>query len=270
MAQQGTGQVAGGGEAAQVSITIPIGPIDPQLTTAMALSYSFPEKIEEFTTYYWGSTNSRINNVHQAAFYANCSVIEPGATWSFNERVGECTLERGFQMDQAVVGDTYEDAIGGGVCQVASTIFNAVFDAGLPILERSNHAIYLGNYPDGRDAAIAWPYADLKFKNDTTSRIVLIMSYDDASVTAALWGVDPGYIVESQATPWKDGDKFSTKEVANPDLPEGERVVKIAGRDGRSISVTRKVYNPDGSKHLEGTFHSTYNSRTELVEVGTG
>ncbi|MDR2109483.1 MAG: VanW family protein [Coriobacteriales bacterium] len=252
------------------SAPIPIGPLNPILTTEKAQAFSFPEKISEFTTYYWESTPTRTSNVHLAADYANSSIIAPGAVWSFNEHVGEYTLERGFTVDQAVVGNTYEDAIGGGVCQTASTIFNAVYDAGLPILERSNHAIYMGYYPDGRDAAIAWPYADLKFKNDTSSYLLLMMSYDEVSVTAMLWGVNPGYRVESQASEWEEGEKFSTKEVKTPELPEGEKEVKIPGKDGRAITVTRIVYNSDGSKRAENTFRSVYISRTEVIEVGTG
>ena len=99
--------------------------------------------------------------------------IAPGATFSFNDRVGERTLERGFRPAPVIVGDKYEEDVGGGVSQVATTVFNAAWEAGLPISERNPHALYIARYQLGRDATVNYPNLDLKFVNDTGHWIVL-------------------------------------------------------------------------------------------------
>jgi CDP-diacylglycerol--glycerol-3-phosphate 3-phosphatidyltransferase len=248
--------------------SLPMGSIQPNLTTAQAKSYKLTDKIAEFTTYYWTSKENRIINVHLAADYINGSLIEPDGIWSFNERVGECTAERGFKADLAIINDEYQDEIGGGVCQVASTVFNSAYEAGMPIEERINHSLYLSSYPDGRDSAIAWPYADLKFRNDTSNWMLITMSYTNTSVTATLWGVSPGYIVYTEASEWVKGKEFEVIERDNPDLEPGEEYVKVDGIDGKSITVTRTVYDADGNIVRKDTFSSKYAPTNKIVEKG--
>ena len=84
-----------------------------------------------------------------------------GGEWSFNDTVGEANEEAGFQAAHAIINGEYDDAIGGGICQVATTVFNAVYEAGYPVTERRNHSLYISSYPAGRDAAIAYPDLDL-------------------------------------------------------------------------------------------------------------
>jgi len=251
------------------SIIIPIGTLKPQLSTDQAKNLHITDKIATFTTEYPGSPSARIHNIHLACDFINGSIIAPDGIWSFHTTVGDCTIERGFQMDSAISDGEFIDAIGGGVCQVATTIFNTVFESGIPIVERTNHAIYLANYPDGRDAAVAWPSVDLRFSNDTPNWMVLIMQYTDQSVTATLWGTDPGYVVTIQAGEWMEGTKFKTIVKENPELYDDERNVITEGRDGKTINVTRWVYDSDGTLLRQTTFKSWYNPFNEVVEVGT-
>jgi CDP-diacylglycerol--glycerol-3-phosphate 3-phosphatidyltransferase len=250
-------------------VTVPTGVLEPEFSTADARALKITDKIASFTTYYSSSTATRRHNIHLASSYINGSLIAPGSTWSFHTTVGDCTAERGFQQDIAIVNNELVDEIGGGVCQVATTVYNAVFEAGLPIVERTNHSLYVAYYPDGRDAAVAWPGVDLKFENSTPDWMVLIMEYDYSSLTATLWGTDPGYTVEAITGEWMQGTPYETKEVENPDMLEGERKVKTAGKDGKVINVTRIVRDKDGNVVRESVIKSRYNPVLEVVEVGT-
>jgi vancomycin resistance protein YoaR len=227
------------------------------------------EKIATYTTEYSLASNPKIANIHLAADLINNSLIAPEGIWSFNETAGECNEARGFQVATAISDGEYVDEIGGGICQVATTVFNAVFDSGLPIEERVNHGYYMLSYPPGRDATVSWPSPDLKFSNDTEHWILLTMSYTDESVTATLWGTNPGYIVESEDSGFVDRTKFEQVEVENPEMYVGETQIRQYGADGRTISVRRYVYNSAGELIRDGTFRSVYAPEDEITEVGT-
>ncbi len=93
--------------------------------------------------------------------------IAPGETFSFNGTVGPRTAEKGYQEAGAIVNGELVPQLGGGICQVGTTIFNTVFESGLPVVERHNHSFYISHYPKGRDATVSWGGPDFKFRNDT-------------------------------------------------------------------------------------------------------
>jgi vancomycin resistance protein YoaR len=250
-------------------IVAPAGDIAPEFTADAARSLGVSQRIATFTTMYADSTANRAHNIHLASDYISGSLIAPGGVWSFNASMGECTSQRGFVQDVAILNNELVDEIGGGICQVASTVFNAAYELGLPIIERTNHALYVSYYPDGRDSTIAWPTVDLKFQNSTDDWMVLIMDHTGYSLTASLWGVDPGYEVVIEKGEWQEGEKYKTREAPNPEMPIGERQVRTAGRDGKAISVTRTVYGPDGGLLRQAVMKSWYNPVDEVVEVGT-
>ncbi|MDR1183660.1 MAG: VanW family protein, partial [Coriobacteriales bacterium] len=250
-------------------VALAITTLEPALTTAQAEAMHITEKFASYTTEYTTASSAKVTNIHLAADLLNNSLIEPGGVWSFNDTAGECNAERGFQEATSIVEGEYVDEIGGGICQVATTIYNAVFDSGLPIAERVNHGFYLVAYPDGRDATISWRWPDLKFENDTENWVLLTMSYTDNTVTCVLWGTDPGYTVVSEDTGFTDRTDFETREVDNPELPKGEERVKQEGVRGRTIIVTRYVYNSAGELLRKTGFKSVYEPETEIIEVGT-
>ena len=163
----------------------------------------------------------------------------------------------------------YSDAIGGGICQVATTVFNAVYIAGYPVDERHNHSLRISSYPEGRDAAIAYPYLDLVWHNDTSSDVVLMMSYTDTSVTATLWGVDPGYQVSTEYGEWQKGGSYSTVYKSDDTVASGKEYVSTTGVDGSSISITRTVKDASGTVLHTDTFESNYAPKNKVVVRGT-
>ena len=250
-------------------IMLSVTDLEPSFNVEDAKAMGINDLIASYTTEYLWSSNAKVHNIHLACDLINNTFIESGGIWSFHETAGNCTAERGFQMATAIVQGEYVDEIGGGICQVATTIFNAVYESGLPIVERVNHGFYLIAYPAGRDATVSWRWPDLRFENETDSWILMTMSYTDTTVTCMLWGRDPGYRVESEDTGFLDRTDFETKKVDNPDLPRGEERVKQEGVRGRTIVVTRYVYNSTGELVRKTDFKSVYAPEPEIIEVGT-
>jgi len=245
-----------------------IGIIEPKLRTSDAEALDFSTKITEFTIEYWWVEQGTITNIHIASNLINSSIIAPDGIWSFNETAGWCTAEKGFVEAQVILGDEYVDEIGGGICTVASTVFNAAFEAGYPIVERVNHTLRLTRYPVGRDAAIAYPYADLKFHNDTDNYLLLTMSYTNYSVTCTLWGIPPGYIVESETGELIEGADYPTKRIENEDMAPGQEFVEQAGKKASRVEVLRIVYDAEGNIRERRTFYSAYDATPEIIQVG--
>ena len=123
-------------------------------------------RVGRYETIYGGDPN-RIHNVQLVAHLVDGKLIAPGATFSFNEATGERTADKGFLEAPVIINGELTTGLGGGVCQVSTTVFNAAYEAGLKITERTNHALYISHYPQGRDATVNYPDVDLKFVNDT-------------------------------------------------------------------------------------------------------
>ncbi len=234
-----------------------------------ACDYGLVVKISSFTTQYASGAEARNNNIHVAADALDDSICKAGETWSFLALSGETTPDKGYQDAGAIIGGEYSDAIGGGICQVATTVFNAVYDAGYPIERRYNHSLYIASYPEGRDAAIAYPDMDLIWRNDTESDVLLVMSYTNSSVTATLYGVDPGYEVTTTYGEWQEGEPYRTIVRQDPDYPVGKEFVESSGTDGRSITIVRTVKDRNGNIIQEKEFNSNYNPKNKVVVQGS-
>ena len=235
-----------------------------------AIDFGLISEVSSFTTQYSSGAEARTVNIHTAADLLTNSIIKAnGGSWSFNDTAGEATEDKGYQNAGAIVGGEYSDAIGGGICQVATTVFNAIYDAGYPVTERHNHTLRISSYPEGRDAAIAYPYMDLVWQNDYTSDVLLVMSYTNSSVTASLWGVDPGYQVSTDYGEWKEGEHYSVKYRNDDSVAQGTEYIETTGVNGSSISITRIVKDSNGKLLHEDLFESTYAPKDQVVVRGT-
>lgn len=234
-----------------------------------ALDYGLITEISSYTTRYASGAEARNNNIHVAADALNNSICKAGETWSFLALAGEATPEKGYQGAGAIIGGEYSDAIGGGICQVATTMFNVVYEAGYPIERRNNHSLYIASYPEGRDAAIAYPDIDLVWRNDTESDVLLRMSYTNSSVSATLYGVDPGYEVTTVYGEWEEGEPYRTVVRKDPDYPLGTEFIESSGANGRSITVVRTVKDRNGNIIQEKEFHSNYQPKNEVKVQGS-
>ncbi len=243
------------------------------LTLEQAIDTGIVSVIGEYTTDFSNDigTENRNHNIKLAADILNNTIIEAnGGTWSFNDRAGDTNEAAGFWAAGSIVEGEYVDSIGGGICQIATTIFNAVYEAGLPITMRFPHTLYISSYPTGRDAAVSYPDLDLRWKNDLSSDVLLAMSYTDTSVTARLYSVHTGYTVTSEVGTWQDGARYQTIFKEDPSLASGESYVETVGVDGSFITVTRIVKREDGSIVSDQPFESKYDPKDEVIVVGPG
>jgi len=240
----------------------------PKLTTEAARQMGIVERISTFTTTYGSGNRPRVNNIHTLGDALDGTLIAPGKTFSFNGSVGERTAAKGYQEAGAIVNGKLVPQLGGGICQVGTTLFNAIFNSGLPVQERHNHSFYISHYPKGRDATVSWGGPDLKFTNDTENWVMISVAYSSSSITISLYGTDPGYEVASKTGPFTNEKPFGTETVKDPTLGSGIKVVEDGGVTGRTCIVTRTV-TKSGKIIRTDNFKSVYRPKTQVVRVGT-
>ena len=240
---------------------------DPPFTTAQANAMGIRQRISTFTTTY-GDIHARVNNIHVLGSALDGKLVPPGGTFSFNGYVGERTAAKGYQEANAIVKGKLVPQMGGGICQVATTMFNAVFFSGFPVIERENHSFFISHYPTGRDATVSWGGPDLKWKNTTSNWVLISVSYTEDSITISLYGTDPGYDVSYKTGPFTSDVPYKTQSVSDPTLPAGSKVVMDPGIDGKRVLVTRTV-EKDGTVVRTDSFLSVYTPKDATVRVGT-
>ncbi|MGM9618775.1 MAG: VanW family protein [Oscillospiraceae bacterium] len=216
-------------------------------------------------------TAARISNVTLAARACNGAVLNSGDIFSFNGRVGKRTEERGYKPAPAYVAGETVDTIGGGICQVSSTLYYACLLANLEITSRTAHRYVSSYIPYGLDATVSWGTLDYKFCNNTDYPIKVVTSVSNGKITVQLYGTktDDSYVVMTSeqlgTTDWE------TQYVETDELPAGTQEVKQTPYTGRKIQTYRNVYAGDGTL-LSSTpeAFSDYKSRDKIVLVGTG
>ncbi|MDD4081058.1 MAG: VanW family protein [Eubacteriales bacterium] len=250
----------------QAIITLDSTPILPRVTSVdlqngFAMLASFTTK----TT----SDNDRNNNIALAARALNGKSLMPGEALSFNESTGKRTIESGYRGAPAIAGGVLIDDVGGGVCQVSSTLFNAAALAGMTIVEREPHA-WPSSYVDkGLDATVNWPNLDFVFRNDKEAPVFLIAYYADRKVTVEIYGMRTGpgesLKLETEVT----GSTVPPNEPLmqpNPSLPPGARQELKKARTGFVVD-TYRVYFRDGVAYRrEKLFTSRYPMVQQVIE----
>jgi vancomycin resistance protein YoaR len=250
---------------------VELGPRDPDLTTADANALGIRRKLVSYTTQMGVSSSNRIHNVHLMADFIDGTVIPPGGVFSFNDVVGERTSERGFLEGQEIIGSLVLPSIGGGVCQTATTLFNDAFELGLPILERTNHNLYLAHYPIGRDATVAWGGPDFKFRNDLKHGLLIKTSYTDSTLTFNFYGTSEHRRVVASTGPQTKWTGPSMNYAVDPNAPRGSvKVVAGTGEQGFDVTVGRKVYDAHGKLLRNDTFRSHYIPDSPTTVYGPG
>jgi len=255
------------GHVAQVEL----GARRPDLTTAKANALGIREKLTSFTTEMGVSSTNRIHNVHLMADFIDGTVIQPGEVFSFNDVVGPRTSERGFLEGQMIIGSLVLPSIGGGVCQTATTLFNDAFELGLPILERTNHNLYLSHYPLGRDATVSWGGPDFKFKNDLKHGLLIKTSYTDSTLTFTFYGTNEHRRVVAKTSSQTKWTGPSMNYAIDPSAPRGSvKVVNGTDEKGFDVTVDRTVYDAAGKELRHDVFKSHYIPDSPTTVYGPG
>lgn len=259
-----------------LEISLPVIKVPPKITTANANSLGIAELLGKGTSLFRGSMAERIHNVNLASLRLNGILIPPGETFSFNKSLGDVSQDTGFKQayiikeGRTILGD------GGGVCQVSTTLFRAALNSGLPITERHAHAYRVHYYEDdlgpGFDATVFDPTFDLKFKNDTSTFILIQSSIDlkNKKLTFELYGAKDNRQVEiSKARVWDKQPPPPDLYQDDPTLPTGT-VKQIDWKAwGSKAAFDYKVTR--GSEVIfEKTFTSVYKPWQAIYLRGTG
>ena len=240
----------------------------PARTTAEAEAMGITGVVGSYTTTY-GGTPGRIHNVQRVAELIDGALVAPGERFSFNQTTGERNEAQGFEEAPVIINGELQTGIGGGVCQVSTTVFNAAFEAGLSIERRTNHALYISHYPLGRDATVNYPDLDLVFKNDTSRWLLLRTFVNAGSLTVNIYGTPQDRRVETETAPLVVVGKAPIKRIKDPTLLKGKRSIEVVGQPPRKTSVRRKVYEADGTLLYDSTWSSYYVGEPTIVRVGT-
>lgn len=212
--------------------------VDAEITTADAEALGVKERISEFsTTLTYDSV--RTGNLITGAAAVNGILVMPGETFSLLETLDPITEENGYGNAGVLVDGAIVDGIGGGLSQLATTIYNAVFFAGLEDVEHQPHTQYIPRYPEGREATIADPSIDLKFKNDTDYGVLIESWVSDNQIHVTFWGTKI-WDIYAETSP--------RSEVVQPRTVKSNRagcVPAAAGEPGFLVTVTRNFYQND-------------------------
>jgi vancomycin resistance protein YoaR len=247
------------------SVTVDSKVVPPTFTTADAQALNIKEKISEFVTYF---PYARYRNINQtrAAGRINGTILRPGETFSMNDTVGERSEDNGF-VKGIVIGDgaVYRENYGGGVSQVATTLYNAAFFAGLEDVEHHPHTFYIGRYPLGREATVWYGQLDLRFKN-TLSNAVLIRAWVVKSsdtrrgeMHVEMWGTKEWDVSSSIS------DRYNEREPGKR-YDDTDECIKQPPMDGFDLDVTR-IFRRLGSSDIEKTdvTHVSYVPSDEVL-----
>jgi len=239
----------------------------PKRSTAAAQAMGITGTVGTYETLYGGDPN-RIHNVQLVAHLVDDKLIAPGATFSFNGATGERSADKGFLEAPVIINGELQTGLGGGVCQVSTTVFNAAYEAGLPITARTYHALYISHYPLGRDATVNYPDIDLKFVNDTGHWLLLRTFVGSSSLSVGLYGTPQHRRVETAAAPLRVVSPPPVEKTIDATLEPGQVEVDDYGVPAQATSVERKVYAPNGKLLSDQTWYSSYRAEPKIIRVG--
>jgi vancomycin resistance protein YoaR len=266
--------------AGQRLVTAHLRDEHPERDTEWAQKLGIKRQVSSFTTKH-PAGQPRVTNIHLAADALNNAVVEPGQTFSFNDYIGQRTPEKGYVKAPILVQDGFGEDYGGGVSQLVTTLYNAVFFGGYEDVEHSPHRFYISRYPAGREATINYPSVDLKFKNDTKYGVLIRVGYSSTSVTVTFFGDNEGRVVREEnrkilketpitdeliSCPVTDPEDDPQNDCATLTAFEQKRVT--TGEPGLEVEFDRVIEQP-GKETRRRHYYKNYPMLPNKVLVGT-
>lgn len=249
---------------------IPLKITKPTKTVRDIGTAAFPDRLGSCSTKY-SSNADRTTNLKLAANKINGVVLLPGQEFSYNQTVGERTIQAGYKEAATFSNGEVVNGLGGGICQISSTLYDAVVYANLDVTVRRNHQFVTSYLPAGKDATVVWGSQDFKFKNTRKYPIRIEAIVSGGMATINIWGIKEEVEYDISIETRKIATiNPTTQYIQDPTLPVGKEVVKQAGSNGRKVEAY-KVMKKDG-KVVSSTLLSrdTYNAKKRIVRVGTG
>lgn len=251
-------------------VVLPVIPIYPELTEADIASKGLEELLATYTTAFNRGDSNRSANIRIAASKINGYIIYPSQTFSFNDVVGPRDKEHGFKEAMEIVGNEYVPGIGGGICQVSSTLYNVALLANLKIAERYNHSKPLGYVGLGRDATVAYGALDFKFTNNTTAPVMIISEVQDNELCIGLLG-------KTKSSSGTVKVITVNKQVISPDIIRkqdqtlllGETELESPGKPGYEVTTVRVLVQGNQEVTREIIATDQYLPENTVVKIGT-
>lgn len=264
------------GQNKNMGLDIPVVTAPPEVTTDQVNNLGIKELVGRGTSTFFHSIPSRVYNVVLAAGRINGTLVKPGDTFSFNDTLGDVSAFTGYQQAYIISGGKTILGDGGGVCQVSTTLFRAVLNAGLPITERAAHAYRVGYYeqnsPPGFDATVYGPSPDFKFRNDTPGYILIEAMADPKkySLIFELYGTSDGR-VSTTSKPVVSDVSAPPEDLYqdDPTLPAGTIKQVDFKAWGAKVTFNYKVVR-GGETLINKTFISNYRPWQAIYLRGTG
>jgi vancomycin resistance protein YoaR len=267
--------------------------VKPQLSDKDAAGIELPDVLGESYTNYANSSEARKVNIERAVDLLNGWMLAPGQEYSYVNLIGEITEDNGFEVGLGIVADPENPGavvtapvVGGGICQVSTTIYQSAFWAGLPFTERWAHPYWIQTYGQaptgmkGLDAMVnietepsEWATTlDMRFVNTTDHWIAIEMVADGSNVTSRILGTDPGWDVEVTGPEVDEIVKPDPTPIRqdSPEIPAGEERQVETAQDGFDAEIKRVVRDKDGNVIDDYTVTSTYSATSNRILVGTG
>lgn len=255
----------------QETFTIPLKVLKPKVTVKSLGQEAFPDLLASYSTTYSTGNYNRSTNISLAARSVNGYVLMPGETFSYNSTVGQRTAARGYKEAGVYLNGEVTTGLGGGICQVSSTLYNAILLANLEIVERSNHTFKPTYVPAGQDATVSWGAPDFKFKNNRNYPIRITATAGNGSVSFNVYGLKTSDDYEVKIVSSEIGSiPFSTQYQETSSLPAGTQKITQAGSNGCKTQ-TYKILYKNGAEVSRTLINSdTYKPHNQVVSVGTG
>lgn len=254
----------------QEQYTIPLIITIPEITVDKLGEEAFPDLLGSYSTNYGASNSNRGINIAIAARTINGTILMPGEVFSYNQVIGDTTPSKGYKLGGSYLNGELVQSYGGGICQVSSTLYNAVLYANLEVVLRYNHSSAVGYVPASRDATVSYGGKDFQFKNSRQYPIKISATATNGVLKIGIHGIkeeeEYEVIIESQVT---GSIPYTTKYIEDNTLEQGQQVVKSNGSNGKR-SVAYKVLKLNGvvvSRTLLS--QDTYNPMQRIIRVGT-
>lgn len=249
---------------------IPLIITNPSVTIQQIGTEAFPDLLATFSTNYNAGDTNRTTNLRLAAEKINGTVLLKGDEFSYNKIVGERTIAAGYKMAATFSNGKVVDGLGGGICQISSTLYDAVVMANLKVTTRRNHQFVTSYLSGGKDATVVWGSQDFKFVNSRSYPIRITATVSGGVATVQVWGVkeevEYDITIETKKTATI---AYTTQYVNDSTLPKGKQLVSQNGSNGSKYEAY-KVMRLNGEV-VSRTLLSkdTYNAKQKIVRVGT-
>lgn len=248
-------------------IQLQVSVMMPEITMNMLKKQGIERKITEFTTSYRTSGDGRVHNIESTAEVIHNLLLKPGEIFDYSKIVKDTEQQHGFKPAPVILNGKMVQGVGGGICQISSTLYNAVLLGGLEIVERRHHSLPVKYVPLGQDATFATGYINFKFRNSTEHHILVRVETNNKQVTVKLFGTAPASIKHEIKSEIVQTIKPSIKYVQNTSLARGTQKIIQHGESGYVVD-THRITRKDGEIIKEEQIsRDRYNDKPTIIAI---